>query len=194
LKWVVLGLLFFIVVGMLSSSAFAATVSVSSVHYQDRSGLLLYGFFVTAAGSATMTPTVNTALTQTGAATSFTIASGATKYLWSTQFGATATTISAGNWMLDIWVSDSTAGTDTYVTIYTTTSTGAISTTVQSETGGAPGTTKIQSDVVLTESAATVPAHGYIALALTSSGGTTTIYYGSGQHSNFQVPYKVLTS
>jgi hypothetical protein len=43
--------------------------------------------------------------------------------------------------------------------------------------------------------AATIPVNGYIKVTIaTSAGGTTKIYWGTGEHTNFQVPYRVLTT
>jgi len=46
-------------------------------------------------------------------------------------------------------------------------------------------------------SSGTIPANGYVVAVLSLASGATnhcTIYWGSGQQSNFQMPYRILSS
>jgi hypothetical protein len=190
LRWLVLGLL----LSTLILVSFASTVSVSAVKDQVRSGFLTYVFFETVSGPSSTTPSDNTQLTPSGAATSYAVASGATAYLWSPQ-SPIAETISAGTWVLDIWASGSLAGKTLTISIFTTTSTGTTQSTVVTGSTQTLTTTKAQYVKTFAGAAATVPVNGYVKVAIaTSAGGTTTIYWGTGEYTNFQVPYRTLTS
>jgi hypothetical protein len=59
-------------------------------------------YYETISGPASSTPSTNTALTPTSSSGSYSIAQASTAYIWSPQFGS-ATTISAGNWVLGLW-------------------------------------------------------------------------------------------
>jgi hypothetical protein len=76
---------------------------VTLVNSQTKYGTLTYVYYETVSGPASSTPSTNTALIPTGSSGSYSVARTSTAYLWSPQFGA-ATTISAGNWVLDLWV------------------------------------------------------------------------------------------
>ena len=113
-----------------------------------------------------------------------------TACLISPQYGA-STTLYAGTWAADLWASASASGS-VGVAIYTADSSGAVTGTIES--GGVTGTVGTSEAEVLTSfagSAGTVGSSGYIEVTLTAQ--TTgplavTLYWGTGQLSNFQSP------
>ncbi len=83
-------------------SSYATNVPVTQKSSQTKSGALTYVYFETVSGPSSSTPSTNTALTPPGGTGSYTISMGSTGYLWSPQF-TSATTISAGKWVVDLW-------------------------------------------------------------------------------------------
>ena len=81
------------------------------------------------------------------------------------------------------------------VSIYTTTSTGNIQSTVASNIQSpTKGNTEAQHVMELTGSQVTVPQNGYITIMLSATQTASYIvYWGQGEPTNFQVPYSVLT-
>jgi hypothetical protein len=81
------------------------------------------------------------------------------------------------------------------VSIYTTTSTGNIQSTVASNIQSPTiGNTEAQHVMELTGSQVTVPQNGYITIMLSATQTASYIvYWGQGEPTNFQVPYSVLT-
>ncbi len=92
----------FVFISLVSVISYANSVNVTTVKIQAESGTLTSVFFDTGSGSTLSTPATNTALTPSGSSSSFTIPTSTSDYLWSTQF-TSSTTISAGNWILDMW-------------------------------------------------------------------------------------------
>jgi hypothetical protein len=86
-----------------------------------------------------------------------------------------------------------------YVSIYVTNSAGTVqSTIVSNAVTPVIGTSITQVAMRFSGSSVTVPAGGYINVVLyapTGSGNPTyyNIYWGTGQLTNFQVPYRVLS-
>ena len=91
-----------IFVSIIATVSFASPASVTTVNSQTKYGTLTYIYFETASGPSSSTPSTNTAFTPSGSSGSYSIARSSAAYLWSPQFG-TATTISAGNWVLGLW-------------------------------------------------------------------------------------------
>jgi hypothetical protein len=81
------------------------------------------------------------------------------------------------------------------INVRTTTSTGVLSSTLVSSTSTtAVLSTKSGTSSVFSITAGTVPSGGYIEVILTApSAATITIYWGSGQPTNFQLPRVLLT-
>lgn len=180
------------------------TLGLGSTGSSSRSSTNDYGSVTATAGltfyeisnaPTSATPiTVDTSLTAPGSSGSFSVSRGSTAYLWSPQY-TVATTLYTGSWLLDMWVLETgkTSGTMT-VTITTITSTGTlVSTIVNSQPTSSIGTTKAECKTTFSGSAGSIPANGYIRVALTAPTGTSnptsfTIYWGSGQLTNFQTP------
>jgi hypothetical protein len=59
-------------------------------------------YYETISGPAGSTPSTNTAFTPSSSNGAYSVAKSSSAYLWSPQFGS-ATTISAGNWVLGLW-------------------------------------------------------------------------------------------
>jgi hypothetical protein len=189
LKWLVLGLL----LPTLFIVSFAASVTVTAVNYQAQVGSLDYVYYETVAGPSSTTPGANTAQSPPTGSGSYLILVGSSAYLWSPQFSS-AVTISAGTWVLDFWAFGIALGSMT-VSIYTTTSTGAAHNTIVSGAGETLSAAKTQIVSRFTSPSTTVPAGGYIEVVLTAPTlSAATIYWGSGELTNFQVPYRVLAT
>jgi hypothetical protein len=175
----------------------ASSVQVTRVNVQTQKGLLTYVYFETISGPGSTTPSTNTAQTPPGSSGSYRVSRGSSGYLWSPQF-ASATQISSGTWVLDLWAEGRTSGS-MYVSIYVTNSAGTVqSTIVSNAVTPVIGTSITQVAMRFSGSSVTVPAGGYINVVLyapTGSGNPTyyNIYWGTGQLTNFQVPYRVLS-
>jgi len=178
----------FMIIGVVS----ATTVSVGTVTQQARAGIVLGVYFVNSNSLGSTTPVVNTARSTPSLSGSYGVANGALAYLWSPQF-ASARTVAAGTWVLDLWAAATPSGT-AIVWIYVTDSTGVVTTTI------APGVSTptigtASAEVVLTVSgsAASIPAGGYLNVVIDSQNfNTLTVYWGAGQATNFQAPLDVL--
>jgi len=101
-------LLLFIVLSTLVVLAIAAPVTVTKANNASYAGVLIRPYFenqnAPVTGCTLPCLTVDTQSTQPSGSSSFTLASAASMYLWSPQFGG-STTIGAGNWALDLWAS-----------------------------------------------------------------------------------------
>jgi len=183
----------FIVIGALAVGSYATSVSVATKAYATDSGVLTNVYFESATAPTSTTPSVVTATTQPGTTGSTAIAKGGTVYLYSTQF-TSARNIVAGRWVFDEWALSSKSGTMT-VTISVVTSTGAVQTTVASGTTPTVATTKGQVALGLTGIAASIPANGYIRVAIQPpTGDTATLYWGKAQGTDFQAPMSTVSS
>lgn len=189
----------FLFVAALAVGSFATSVGVTTTKLAAEGGILTNAYFESAAASSGTTPTVNTALAQPSGTGSTAITRGSTVRLWSTAFGSSKP-ISAGQWVLDLWAQASTGSGSLSVSVYITNSAGTVQTTIA--TGASmpsAGTTKAQVALTETGAASTVPAGGYIEVAVEApSGGSNpasfTLYWGKAQGSNFQVPITVVTA
>jgi hypothetical protein len=182
----------FVLIGALAVGSYATSVSVASKAYAADSGVLTNVYFESATAPTSTTPSVVTATTQPGTTGSTAIAKSGTVYLYSTQFTA-ARNLVAGPWVFDEWALSSKSGTMT-VTISVVTSTGTVQTTVASGTTPAVATTKGQVVLSLTGVAASVPANGYIRVAIQPNGDTATLYWGKAQGTDFQAPMSIVSS
>ena len=180
---------------ILASSA--ATVSITHVNSQVKSGALTYIYFETVSGPSSSTPSTNTALTPPGNSGSYQVSRGSSAYLWSPQF-TSVTQISSGTWVLDLWADGRTSGS-MWVSIYVTNSAGTVQSTIVSNALTPTIETSVtQVAMTFSGNSLTVPAGGYLNVVLfapTGSGHPTyfTIYWGVGQFTNFQAPYRVLS-
>lgn len=187
-----------LLVAVLSVGSYATTVTVSQVKLASSSGTLTYVYFESSVASTTSTPKVNTATSIPVGTGSTSISRGSTDSLWSTQF-TSAGTVAAGVWVIDFWAKGATKGSMT-VSIYITNSAGAAQTTVANAVS-TPSltTTKGEAALTVSGSAFSIPADGYIEVSFTAPSGTSnptsfTLYWGSGQATNFQVPMSVVSS
>jgi hypothetical protein len=184
---------FLIILSVIGVSASATSVTIASVHDEVKYAILTYVYYLISSTVTTTTPSTNTALTPPGGSGSHNLLIGSSAYLWSTQFLA-ATTISSGNWLLDLWASSLLGGSMT-VSIYITDSSGAVqSTIVNGGTTNAIGASNGQVATSFSGSQVSVPSNGYIEVVLTIPAvSTMTLYWGVAQLTNFQVPKTVLS-
>lgn len=120
---------------------------------------------------------------------SFTLPAGSSVLLYSPTF-ASARTIYAGSWVLDLWAAATSSGT-LNVGFEAINSAETVVSTAASGTTGAIGTT--QSEVITSFSGVqiSVPAGGRLVANISNpvgSGRTFTIYWGLGQSTNYQTP------
>jgi hypothetical protein len=191
-------LVFVVVIGILGISSYATSVNVVQKSYQANYGTLTYVYFETVGGPGSSTPSTNTAQTPSSSSGSYTLSRGSSAYLWSPQFPS-AITVSGGNWILDLWASGSARGT-LRISIYITDSAGTVQSTIASNVASNTiGTTETQVVSSFSGSRSSVSANGYTEVILTAPTGggnphSFTIYWGTSQQTNLQVPYRILTS
>ncbi|HKW05051.1 MAG TPA: hypothetical protein VJN71_07115, partial [Nitrososphaerales archaeon] len=142
------------------------------------------------APTACASPSADTSLAIPAVSSYYTLLAGSSSCLWSTQF-SNSTVISSGMWTLDLWASAVSAGL-LQVSIYSTSSTGAVTGTILSGAPTAP-ISKTKSSVVtdLSGSGANIQSQGYLELVLkATSGGPSSfnLYWGSGQLASFESP------
>jgi hypothetical protein len=190
LKWVALA----VVLPALVMVSFAASVTRTDVTYQAQAGTLSFVYFETASGSTSTTPGTNTAQTPPTGTGTYEILVGDSEYVYSPQFAA-STTISAGVWVFDYWALGLTLAGSMTISIATVTSTGTVQTTVVSAASETLTLTKTQIVLRASSPQVTVPANGYIRVQLTAPAlSAAEISWGSGQLTNVQVPYRVLST
>jgi hypothetical protein len=183
-----------VTISLIGIAANATSASVTAIKVEAKYGILIYTYYLISSTVTTTTPSTNTALIPpTGTGTHTFLAISETAYLWSTQF-PTATTISPGAWLLDLWASSVLGGTMT-VSIYITNSAGTIqSTIVSSGTTSTIGETKGQVATTFIGSEVSVPANGYIEVEVTAPTlSVITMDWGAAQLTDFQVPKTVLS-
>jgi hypothetical protein len=187
--------IFLILTGILALSSFATSVNVVETTYQADYGTLTFVYFETLSGPSSATPGTNTATTQSSNSGSYQVARSSSAYLWSPQFSS-STTINQGTWILDLWASCTTSSTIS-ISIYTTTSSGTIQSRILSSgTTGTISTTARQELSSFSGNDGAIPSAGYIEVVLTVSSAPRhcVIFWGNGQQTNFQVPYRTLSS
>ena len=161
MKIMFFALLLFFIISTLTLVSFASTVKVASQNSQTKYGALTYLYFETISGPSSSSPSTNTAQTPSSSSGSYAVSRGSSAYLWSPKF-ASATTVSSGNWVLDLWAAGSSSGTMT-VSIYVTNSAGtAQSTIISSASTTTIGTSKTQIVMKFAGSSVSIPAGGYI--------------------------------
>lgn len=175
--------------------SFAAAANVTSVNLQLEYGVVTYVYFETTSGPGGSKPSTNTALTPSSSSGSYQVSAKSSAHLWSPQFGGGAT-IDSGTWTLNLWASGATSGTMT-VSIYITAFNGKIQQTIANNVATTNiGTSKTEVVATFSGYQVSIPNNGYIGVALTAPAGgpsSFTIYWGSGQQTNFQVPYRVVS-
>lgn len=136
-------------------------------------------------------PTVaaDTSFSAPGSSGSFAVAAGSSAFLWSPAYPSAATVYS-GSWLLDLWASATTSGTMS-VLLVAVDSTGTFTGLAVSGVTGTIGVAKSEVQTTFSGSQVSVLASGYLLAILTNptgSGRTCTIYWGTGQVTNFQTP------
>jgi hypothetical protein len=177
--------------------SYATSVSVVTSAYATDSGTLTYVYFESAAATTSATPSVVTSTSQPSATGSTSFPRGSTHYLYSAQFSG-ARSISAGQWVVDVWALAAKSGAMT-VSIDIVSSSGAVLANVASGTTPTITTTKGQAVLSLPGPATGVPLNGYVRVSFTAPTGNAnpssfTLYWGAGQGSNFQVPVSTVSS
>jgi len=104
LKYIFLAVFVIFTISAISVASFASSASITAVSSQTKYGSLTSIYFETSSGPASSTPSTNTASIPSSSSGYYAVPMSSTAYLWSPQFGS-ATTISAGNWVLDFWSS-----------------------------------------------------------------------------------------
>jgi len=102
LRNIFLALFVIVIISAVSVASFASPETITNTSSQMKYGSLTYMYYETSSGPGTSTPSTNTGTIPSGSSGSYSLAASSTAYLWSSQF-ASATTISAGNWLLDLW-------------------------------------------------------------------------------------------
>jgi hypothetical protein len=120
---------------------------------------------------------------------SFTVAAGSSVYLISPIFPRDYTLYS-GSWMLDLWASATSSGTMSVSFVAADSSNNIVATATSGNTATI-GTSKSEIQTSFSGSQISVPLGGSLIANITNptaSGKTFTIYWGSGQPTNFQTP------
>lgn len=175
------------------TSSYANPVQVVSTNLQTHRGVLTNVYFIHSSTLGSSTPSTNTQMTSPGGSGSYSIAKAGYGYIWSPQLGG-ATTISAGTWTVDLWVANAKTGTG-LVSIFTTNSAGTVQSTLVNAvaTPSFSSTAETQMAMRFSLAQVSVPANGYIEVTFQPAAGSTgTLYWGTAQLSNFQVPRVVL--
>ena len=135
------------------------------------------------------TLSANTAFSSTSSTGSASITNGQSAFLWSPSYPR-ATTIYAGSWLLDLWTL-SASSDHMSVLLAATDSSGAITAVAANGNTGTIGTAKSEVKTTFSCSQINVPSGGHLVVILTNlagGSGTFTIYWGSGQATNFKTP------
>ena len=120
---------------------------------------------------------------------SFTIAAGSSVYLYSPVFPS-ASTLYSGSYLLDLWASATSSGTMSVSFVAVNSSNNTVATAASGDTETI-GTTESEVKTSFSGSQITVPSDGRLIANIsnpTASGNTFTIYWGSGQPTNYQTP------
>jgi mucin-6/19 len=133
----------------------------------------------------------DTSVITPGTSGSFSLPALSSAYLWSPAYTA-ASTLYTGNWKLDIWGLGATSGTMNADVYIVDSSNAVVSTLVSSLSTATFGTAKGEVlTVVSAVPGTTIPLNDKILVVLTAPQGgpaSFTVYWGSGQLSNFQTP------
>jgi hypothetical protein len=132
----------------------------------------------------------NTELSSPSSSGSYTIADGASAFIWSPAY-PTSTTVYSGPWLLDLWASTS-SGSDTLdVALVAVDSSNSISSIVVTGVTAPISASKSEIITQFSGSQVTVPAGGHLLAIITNTASvvnTFTIYWGSGQMTNIKTP------
>jgi len=130
----------------------------------------------------------NTALTAPATSGSFTVSAGYSAFLWSPAY-TSAATIYAGSWALDLWAMASSQGSmDVLLLVYTS---DAVTDWIVSDSTDPVSTSKSEVITTFTGPETSVSSGDRLLAVLTNptgSGITYTIYWGTGQTTNFATP------
>lgn len=173
-------------------SASATNITIQRTTVQAQLGrAMLFIYYEKANAPSGSTPTVDTGTTQPTTSGSYTITSTTSGRLWTPLYTST-TSIPAGDWTFNIWEASSRSGTIT-VSVYTTNTAGTTVSTIISSATINVVTAKTEAVATFPGSAGTIPSGGgYIEVILRVPSGSSarvTIYWGSGQLTNFQLQY-----
>lgn len=130
----------------------------------------------------------NTALTAPSTSGSFTVSAGYSAFLWSPAYTSAATIIT-GTWSLDLWAMASSQGSMDVLLLVC--SGDAVTDWIVSDSTDPVSTSKSEVVTSYTGRETSVPSGGRLLLVLTNptgSGITYTIYWGTGQTTNFETP------
>jgi hypothetical protein len=131
----------------------------------------------------------DTSLSAPSSSGSFTVAAGSSAFLWSPTFPS-ASTVYAGSWLLDLWTLATSSGTMN-VLLLAVDSSNAVTALAASGSTGTIGIAKSEVQTTFSGSQIIVPSSGRLLAILTNptgSGRTFTIYWGTGQVTNFRTP------
>jgi hypothetical protein len=163
-----------------------ATIAVNS----PVSGAPGTAYYENANGPVPCTVTPDTVTTPPATSGSFTFTSAQSTCLVSPVFSS-ATSLASGPWLSDLFASTTSANTFTETLQVKTAGNVLVGTVFTGNTGSVP-TTKTEIKNYFSGSAATIPAGDYLVLLIAPTvGGTVatyTLYWGSGQLTNFQQP------
>jgi hypothetical protein len=126
-----------LLISIIAVVSFASPVFITTVTSQTNYGTLTNMYYETISGPAGSTPSTNTAFIPSSSSGSYSIAQASTAYLWSPQF-TSATTISAGNWLLGLWAATASIIVSYVPIIITNSQTTATPSTFQEEITWAP--------------------------------------------------------
>lgn len=134
--------------------------------------------------------TVDTSTSAPGTSGSTTLSRGSSILLWSPPFTA-GSALYQGSWVADVWAAGASAGTLTVSAFAVTSSGGLGPELVSSASTNSISTSETEVKTTVSGAAGSVASNGAILLVLTApSGGpaTFTVYWGTGQTSNFETP------
>ncbi len=136
--------------------------------------------------------TADTSLTSPGTSGSQVLTATTSAYLWSAAYSS-GETLYPGVWTADLWASAATSGTLLVSAYAVNSSNNIVATLLTTGSTVTVGTSKGESKTTFSMAGGTVPANGRIMVVVTAPAGgpaSFTLYWGSGQLTNFQTPPK----
>jgi hypothetical protein len=172
----------------------ATSVGVTRDDSQMKSGVLTYIYFETTSGPSGPVPSTNTASSQPSESGSYFVSNETYAYLWSPQF-TSPVTINAGKWGVELWVENETEAIS-YLTLslVVTDSSGDVLSIIGGDAVVVDfDGTLTQVSVLISGFSVSIPANGYIRLAILVDNSPVTVHWGVDHPTNFQVSYYVLS-
>jgi hypothetical protein len=136
--------------------------------------------------------TADTSLTSPGTSGSQVLTATTSAYLWSAAYSS-GETLYPGVWTADLWASAATSGTLLVSAYAVNSSNNIVATLLTTGSTVTVGTSKGESKTTFSMAGGTVPANGRIMVVVTAPAGgpaSFTLYWGSGELTNFQTPPK----